>query len=63
MTDKHTPKLLKALEDMIASSDTVAHAAPGALDGLPNARQIHRQDIEAREQARAAIKAAKKSTA
>lgn len=53
-------KLLAALEGMIASSDAIAHAAPTALDGLSNARELHLGDVVSRDKARAAIEEARK---
>jgi hypothetical protein len=53
-------KLLEALESVIASSTAIAHAAPTALDGLPNARQLHLTDVASRDKARAAIEEARK---
>lgn len=37
-----------ALIAMLDASDALAHATPGALEGVPNARELHLVDVAAR---------------
>ncbi len=49
--------LQEALAALLKSSDALAHATPNALNGIPNALDLHRTDTIARSKARAAIAA------